>query len=163
MHGLQQGNDVLKEIHKEMNIEAVEKLLEETVEAREYQRVRSRIIRFPTSHWSSVNLQQEVDEMLANNLTAEDEDEVQAELKALQREAVCARIRFEWPELIVPLQSGETKQDIKLPSAPTQEPVTKVPEGVYPYASRQLRLTTGNAEIQQVPTPEERERVPVLA
>ena len=31
---------MLKEIHKEMNVESVEKLLEETAEAREYQRVR---------------------------------------------------------------------------------------------------------------------------
>ena len=41
VHGLKQGNEVLKEIHKEMNLETVEKLLEETQEAREYQRVRS--------------------------------------------------------------------------------------------------------------------------
>jgi len=40
IHGLKQGNDVLKEIHKQMNVESVEKLLEETAEAREYQRVR---------------------------------------------------------------------------------------------------------------------------
>lgn len=39
LHGLQQGNEVLKEIHKEMSLEAVEKLMEETQEAREYQRV----------------------------------------------------------------------------------------------------------------------------
>jgi charged multivesicular body protein 6 len=41
LHGLKQGNDVLKEIHKEMNIDSVEKLLEETAEAQAYQRVRS--------------------------------------------------------------------------------------------------------------------------
>lgn len=40
IHGLQQGNEVLKEIHKEMNIETVEKLLEESQEARDYQKVR---------------------------------------------------------------------------------------------------------------------------
>jgi charged multivesicular body protein 6 len=40
MHGLKQGNEVLRELHKEMNVESVEKLLEETREAREYQRVR---------------------------------------------------------------------------------------------------------------------------
>ena len=39
LHGLQQGNEVLKQRHKEMNIESVERLLEETAEAREYQRV----------------------------------------------------------------------------------------------------------------------------
>lgn len=40
MLGLQQGNAVLKEIHKEMNPESVERLLEETAEAQAYQRVR---------------------------------------------------------------------------------------------------------------------------
>jgi charged multivesicular body protein 6 len=40
LHGLKQGNEVLKEIHREMNIESVEQLLEETAEARAYQQVR---------------------------------------------------------------------------------------------------------------------------
>ncbi|KAH9944127.1 Snf7-domain-containing protein [Epithele typhae] len=66
LHGLQQGNEVLKEIHKELNVENVERIMEETAEAREYQR--------------------EIDEMLGNSLSAEDEEEVQAELLALQRE-----------------------------------------------------------------------------
>lgn len=40
MHGLRQGNEVLSQIHKEMRIEDVEKLMSETKEAIEYQRVR---------------------------------------------------------------------------------------------------------------------------
>jgi len=40
MHGLQQGNKVLSEIHKEMSVENVEKLMSETQEAIAYQRVR---------------------------------------------------------------------------------------------------------------------------
>ena len=40
MHGLQQGNKVLSEIHKEMSIENVEMLMSETQEAIVYQRVR---------------------------------------------------------------------------------------------------------------------------
>jgi charged multivesicular body protein 6 len=39
LHGLKQGNDVLKEIHREMSIEDVERLLDETAEARAYQQV----------------------------------------------------------------------------------------------------------------------------
>ena len=39
LHGLKQGNEVLTQIHKEMNLESVEKLLEETAEAQAYQRV----------------------------------------------------------------------------------------------------------------------------
>ncbi|KAI8980710.1 Snf7 family [Trametes punicea] len=64
LHGLQQGNEVLKEIHKELNIENVERILEETEEARAYQR--------------------EIDAMLAGSLTIEDEEAVQAELRELQ-------------------------------------------------------------------------------
>ncbi|KAG5647622.1 hypothetical protein DXG03_008975 [Asterophora parasitica] len=68
LHGLKQGNEVLKEIHKEMNIESVERLLEETTEAREYQR--------------------EIGEMLSNTLTLDEEDAVQAELRELQAEHI---------------------------------------------------------------------------
>jgi charged multivesicular body protein 6 len=39
LHGLKQGTSVLQELHKEMNIEAVEKLIADTEDAREYQRV----------------------------------------------------------------------------------------------------------------------------
>ncbi|KAF7347932.1 Charged multivesicular body protein 6 [Mycena venus] len=86
LHGLKQGNEVLKEIHKEMNIESVEKLMDETQEAREYQR--------------------EIGELLANNLTADEEDAVQEELRQLQLEAT----------------QGEAVQ-VELPSVPTYEPI----------------------------------------
>lgn len=39
LHGLKQGNAVLAEIHKEMNIESVERLMGETQEAIAYQQV----------------------------------------------------------------------------------------------------------------------------
>jgi charged multivesicular body protein 6 len=39
MHGLKQGNEVLAQIHKEMSIENVEKLMSETKEAIAYQQV----------------------------------------------------------------------------------------------------------------------------
>ncbi|KAF8912975.1 Snf7 family [Gymnopilus junonius] len=64
VHGLKQGNEVLREIHKELNVESIEKLLEETAEAREYQR--------------------EIGDMLSNTLSLDDEDAVQRELLALQ-------------------------------------------------------------------------------
>lgn len=37
--GLKQGNEALAAIHKEMNIESVEKLMEETAEGIAYQKV----------------------------------------------------------------------------------------------------------------------------
>ncbi|KAF9015486.1 Snf7 family [Cyathus striatus] len=73
LHGLKQGNEVLKEIHKELNAESVEKLLEETAEAREYQR--------------------EIGEMLSNTLTLDEEDAVQEELRALQEDIVRNSLR----------------------------------------------------------------------
>ncbi|KAJ7225632.1 Snf7 family [Mycena pura] len=90
LHGLQQGNEVLKQIHAEMSIESVEKLMDETQEAREYQR--------------------EIGELLANNLTADEEDAVQEELRQLQAEA-----------------QGDL---VELPSVPTQEPVAVEPTPV---------------------------------
>ncbi|KAF8445830.1 Snf7 family [Boletus edulis BED1] len=85
LHGLKQGNEVLKEIHREMSLESVERLMEETHEAREYQR--------------------EIGNLLANQLTLEEEDDVQAELLELQAAS-----------LEPPIQS-------MLPSAPKEQPV----------------------------------------
>jgi charged multivesicular body protein 6 len=39
MHGLSVGNDVLKQLHQEMSLEKVEKLMDQTREGVEYQRV----------------------------------------------------------------------------------------------------------------------------
>ncbi|THC89774.1 hypothetical protein EYZ11_010768 [Aspergillus tanneri] len=67
LFGLQQGTQVLQTIHKEMGgIEAVEKLMGETEDARAYQ--------------------EEISQMLAGHLSNQDEDEVEDELAALQRE-----------------------------------------------------------------------------
>ncbi|SOV05503.1 related to VPS20 - myristoylated subunit of the endosomal sorting complex [Ustilago sp. UG-2017a] len=89
MLGLQQGNAVLKQIHKEINPESVERLLEETAEAQAYQR--------------------QIDEMLATQITAEQEDAVQSELEALQREAG--------------FRIDEPQKTVELPSAPQTQPV----------------------------------------
>ncbi|KAL0951347.1 hypothetical protein HGRIS_008051 [Hohenbuehelia grisea] len=107
LHGLKQGNEVLKEIHKEMNIETVEKLLEETAEARAYQ--------------------QEIDDMLANNLTLDEEDAVQEELRELQ-----ALAALEDPSKYAELP--------KLPDAPTQEPVAPISNPVPEEESRSERV-----------------------
>ncbi|KAI5123759.1 hypothetical protein M0805_000350 [Coniferiporia weirii] len=92
LHGLKQGNEVLKEIHKEMNPESVERLLEETLEAQAYQR--------------------EIDEMLANTLSVEEEEAVQAELHELQNEAT---------------RESAPPRPIELPDAPKDEPVMEEP------------------------------------
>jgi len=88
LHGLQQGNAVLADIHKEMNIESVEKLLGETQEAIAYQ--------------------QEINDMLANSMTADDEDAVLKELAQMQAE----ELRAQQPP----------EPAVVLPSVPQQEP-----------------------------------------
>ena len=69
LFGLQQGTQVLNQIHTEMGgLEAVEKLMGETEDARRYQ--------------------EEISEALAGQMSNEDEDEVEDELDALEREVV---------------------------------------------------------------------------
>ncbi|XP_055787722.1 charged multivesicular body protein 6 [Salvelinus fontinalis] len=63
IEGLKVGNDCLKSLHEAMSIEDVERIMDETQEAIEYQR--------------------EIDEMLAGSLTQEDEDAILAELEAI--------------------------------------------------------------------------------
>ncbi|CAH0041542.1 unnamed protein product [Clonostachys solani] len=67
LFGLQQGTKVLNDIHKEMGgIENVEKLMGESADAIAYQ--------------------QEISDMLGGRISAHDEDEVEEELEALERE-----------------------------------------------------------------------------
>ncbi|WWC62716.1 uncharacterized protein I303_105313 [Kwoniella dejecticola CBS 10117] len=70
MHGLEMGADVLKQLHAEMSLEKVEKLMDQTREGVEYQR--------------------EIDEALMSQMSPEEEEAVQAELEQLQREALPA-------------------------------------------------------------------------
>ncbi|XP_067285168.1 charged multivesicular body protein 6 isoform X2 [Pseudorasbora parva] len=63
IEGLKAGNDCLKLMHEVMCVEEVERILEETQEAIEYQK--------------------QIDELLAGWLTLEDEDAVLAELQAI--------------------------------------------------------------------------------
>ncbi|KAK3698456.1 Vacuolar protein sorting-associated protein 20 [Vermiconidia calcicola] len=65
--GLQQGTAVLKEIHKEMGgLEKVEMIMGESEEAQAYQK--------------------EINEMLGGKMSNQDEDEVEDELEAMERE-----------------------------------------------------------------------------
>lgn len=90
--GLQQGTKVLSEIHAEMGgIEHVEKLMEENAEAIAYQNVFfpfiSSFLSFSLSFFSLLTLRlQEISEMLGTRITAQDEEEVEDELAALEAE-----------------------------------------------------------------------------
>lgn len=79
MFGLKEGNKVLREIQKEMSLESVERLMEETKDAQRWQR--------------------EVGEMLAERVTREEEEEVEDELEALRREVEDVRKVPEMPSV----------------------------------------------------------------
>lgn len=64
LYGLNQGNQILKEIHKELSLENVEKLMNETAD--------------------SIAYQNEIGEMLMSRMTNSEEEEVQKELELLQ-------------------------------------------------------------------------------
>lgn len=66
LFGLQRGNEVLKEINKELSIEKVDKIMDETIEGVKYQ--------------------EEISERLGELLSNGEELEVDEELEALQRE-----------------------------------------------------------------------------
>ncbi|KAM8837811.1 charged multivesicular body protein 6-like isoform 2-T2 [Spinachia spinachia] len=63
IQGLKVGNECLKKMHEVMSVEEVERIMDETQDAIEYQR--------------------QIDDMLAGTLTQEDEDAVLAELEAI--------------------------------------------------------------------------------
>jgi len=123
LHGLKQGNEVLKEIHKEMNIESVERLLEETAEAQEYQRVCFKFLAF---NFDIINLSliKEIGDMLSNTLNLDDEEAVQQELLSLQQEVVSVpyTITYFKHNLFV-FKAAETAKDVELPSVPSEQPV----------------------------------------
>ncbi|SMQ46352.1 unnamed protein product [Zymoseptoria tritici ST99CH_1A5] len=96
LFGLQQGTSVLKEIHKEMGgLEKVEMILSESEEARAYQ--------------------QEINDMLSGKISSEDEDDVEDELEAMEREARGVQSMPDAPSL--------TKDE--LPNAPDALPATR--------------------------------------
>ena len=97
LFGLRQGTLVLQAIQREMGgLAGVEKLMEETEEARAYQEVRGDFTsppEFSPRHWPTTNSmqffglpRQEVSQMLAGQMSNQDEDEVEDELEALEHE-----------------------------------------------------------------------------
>nr|XP_056722834.1 charged multivesicular body protein 6 isoform X2 [Euleptes europaea]XP_056723001.1 charged multivesicular body protein 6 isoform X2 [Euleptes europaea] len=68
LEGLKIGNECLNKMHQVMSIEEVERIIDETQDAIEYQR--------------------QIDEMLAGSFTEEDEDAILAELDAITQEQI---------------------------------------------------------------------------
>ncbi|KAL7267920.1 Vacuolar protein sorting-associated protein 20 [Rhizina undulata] len=131
LYGLQQGNNVLKEIHKEMSLETVEKLLDETVEGIAYQR--------------------EISKMLEGRISNEDEDEVEDELAALEREVVVSSSPFPPAthyELIIAWekQGPQGAKNINFPDAPQ---TVLIDETVESPEERQARIAKERARARK--------------
>ena len=89
LFGLQQGTQVLKQIHKEMgSMQKIERLLSDTAEAQAAQEVDYPLYYFPRyiPDFLDPYMAQEISEMLRGRISNQDEDEVEDELEAMERE-----------------------------------------------------------------------------
>ncbi|KAI7870770.1 Snf7-domain-containing protein [Spinellus fusiger] len=98
MEGLKGGNAILKEIHKEMSLEDVERLMDDTAEAIAYQN--------------------ELDEILSGQMSAQDEEDIMLQLEQLQQEEITAAL----PKVPSTLVSEIPISSTTLPQAPDHIP-----------------------------------------
>lgn len=89
--GLKAGNEALKKLHDILSIDDIEKVMDETREG--------------------IEKQQEIDALLSGELTAEDEENVEAELDALLAQEATE------------VETPEVPADVPLPDVPEDEPV----------------------------------------
>lgn len=122
LFGLQQGTQVLQAINKEMGgIEAVEKLMGETEEARAYQEVRRRGPR--RREWDNRRANrmslQEISQMLAGQLSNQDEDEVEDELERLRQETESITLPKvpTAPPVVAEAEEEDTKEEAEVSAA----------------------------------------------
>ncbi|MED6156416.1 hypothetical protein PIB30_014165 [Stylosanthes scabra] len=98
---LKAGSDALKAIQNEINIEDVQKLMDDTAEAKAYQ--------------------DEINAILGEKLSAEDEEEILAEFENLETQLTIDDL----PEVPTPA-SKDMDEKLDLPDVPTKAPVVEV-------------------------------------
>ncbi|OAY46486.1 vacuolar protein sorting-associated protein 20 homolog 1 isoform X1 [Manihot esculenta] len=92
---LKAGSDVVKAIQSEINLDDVQKLMDDSAEAKAYQ--------------------DEINAILGEKLSAEDEEEILAEFENLETQITV--------EDMPSVPSKETEEDLGLPDVPTKPPV----------------------------------------
>ncbi|KAK9344147.1 Snf7-domain-containing protein [Lipomyces starkeyi] len=101
LFGLQQGSQVLREINREMSMDKVERLLDESADGIAYQN--------------------EVSQMLANSITNSEEAEIEEELEAMRREELVKNIPTV-PETELPQPQRVTAEREAEPEEEAEEP-----------------------------------------
>ncbi|CAI9776359.1 unnamed protein product [Fraxinus pennsylvanica] len=110
---LKAGNNAVKAIQSEINIDDVQKLMDDTAEAKAYQ--------------------DEINEILGEKLSAEDEEEILAEFENLETEMTLQDLP-KVPSAAPAIEEQEDKLD--LPDVPTNAPA--IPETVADSAPRKV-------------------------
>ncbi|KAJ2962955.1 hypothetical protein NQZ79_g1924 [Umbelopsis isabellina] len=149
--GIQQGNEVLKEIHKEMSVESVQKLMDDTADAIEYQNVKTLTLTIVIRLLLLTLYLQEIDEILSGKITAEDEEDILKELDELQQQEVIKTshcpipktlvintFSFTFPQLEAQMpnvpntiptgmnNAEQHKEDEELPAVPSHDPLGNI-------------------------------------
>jgi len=122
---LKTGNEAMKKIQSEINLDDVQKLMDDTAEAKAYQ--------------------DEINEILGEKLSAEDEEEILAEFENLESQITLQ----DMPEVPATVPSAEEDEEkLDLPDVPTKTPVD--PEVVAEDASTRV---SARKKVMEEPLP----------